>query len=136
MVRAVRENFRVLRALGIPITPVSLHVFDRMPEPLLIAVLRQLFATLTAELVIAHHANAARDEYGAVAQDWQARAGRASIATPAGARLDHYLDPAAPPVADGAATIPLTWRGLGVGLGVLVGVGCVLIGARHRGVRL
>ncbi len=135
LVRAVRENFRVLHALGIPITPASLHVFDRMPEPLLIASLRRLFATPTADLVIARHANAARDEYGALADDWQARASRASIATPAGARLDRYLDPAVSPIADGSATIPLTWRGLRAGLGVLVGVGFVLIGARHRGVR-
>jgi len=131
LVRAIRENFRVLRALGIPITPASLHVFDRLPEPLLIAVLRRLLDTPTAELVIARHANAARDEYGAVAQDWQARADRASVPTPADARLDRYLDPAEPPVADGSATIPLTWRSMEVGLGVLIGVGGALVGRRQ-----
>jgi hypothetical protein len=135
IVRAIRENFGVLRALGIPITPAALHVFDRLPEPLLIAFLRRLFATPTADLVIARHANAARDEYGAVAHDWRARAGRASVPTPAGARLDRYIDPAVPPIADGSATIPLAWRSMDVGLGVLIGVGSALVGLRKLRMR-
>lgn len=128
LVRAVRENLRVLRTLGIPITPASLSVFDWLPEPLLVVWLRWLFATPTAELVIARHANAARDEYQALADDWRTLADRAGVPTPVGERLDGFIDPGVPPLPQGSAELPMRWRGLGAGLGVLVGVGVVLIG--------
>ncbi len=132
MVRAVRENFRVLRALGVPITPASLHIFEWLPEPLLIAFLSSLFNTRTASIVIAGHANAARDEYLYLANGWRALTRHASEPTPAGEQLNHYLDPAVPAVADGSATIPLSWHGVVRGAGACVGVMTLVITARRR----
>lgn len=122
MVRAVRENFRVLRALGIPITPRRLKVFEWLPEPLLVAFLQQLFNTKTAELVITRHANAARDEMKELADELKALATTTSIPTPVMDRLFRYLDPAVPPVAQGSSQIRMHWRGMGIGLSVVAGV--------------
>ncbi|HLI09344.1 MAG TPA: 2-dehydropantoate 2-reductase N-terminal domain-containing protein [Ktedonobacteraceae bacterium] len=119
IVRAVRENFRVLHALGIPITPGRLTIFERLPEPLLIAFLQRLFNTKTAELVIARHANAARDETQVLAEELKALAASAGIATPTMERLSRYLDETVPPAPDGSAEIALDWRGTGAGLGAL-----------------
>ena len=130
LVRAVREDFRVLRAAGVPITPGSLHVFDRMPEPLLVAVLGRLLATPTARIVIAGHANAARDEYRAIADDWLALARAAGIPTPALGELCRSLDQACPPMAEGRADLPLARRGIAIGMAVLIGAGGALVGLR------
>jgi 2-dehydropantoate 2-reductase len=91
-VRAVRENHRALAALGVPVTPATLRAFDLMPEPVLIAVLRRLFATRTAEVVIAGHANTARAEYAALAQDWRVLTQPATVPTPAMERLSHVFE--------------------------------------------
>ena len=40
MLRAIRENFALLRALEVPITPPKLRAFDRLPEPLLVPLLQ------------------------------------------------------------------------------------------------
>jgi len=49
-------------------------------------------------------------------------------------RLYEYLDPAMPPVEQGATHIPLDWRGVWLGLGVLAGL--ILLGVGIRVVSL
>lgn len=122
MVRAVREGFRVLRALGIPVTPWRLKVFKWLPEPLLVAFMQRLFDTKTAELTIARHANAARDESKELVDELKTLVNTTSVLTPAMDRLFHYLDPAIPPAAEGSSELPMNWRGMGIGLSVLAGV--------------
>ncbi len=122
MVRAVREGFRVLRALGVPITPSKLKVFDWIPEPVLVALMRRVFNTEMAEIGMTGHANAARDEMKHLADEFKALARATSVPTPALDRLYAYIDPAVPPVSEGNAQIPMDWRGVWVGLGVLAGL--------------
>ncbi|NIO06911.1 MAG: ketopantoate reductase family protein, partial [Deltaproteobacteria bacterium] len=62
MVRAIREGYRVLRALGVPITPANHKIFNWIPELILVALMRRILNTKTAEIEMAGHANAARDE--------------------------------------------------------------------------
>ena len=108
-VRAVREGYRALHALGVAVLPPSLRVFEWLPEPLLVAFLGRLLATPTAELVLVRHANAARAEYATLGDEFLALARRAGVATPAFDRLRPYLDPALPPLAEGSAELPLRW---------------------------
>ena len=112
MVRAIREGYKVLRALGVPITPANHKIFDWIPEPILVALMRRLLNTKTAEIEISRHAGAARDEMKHIASEFQALARTTSVPTPALDRLFTYLDPAVPPLPEGSARISPSWRGV------------------------
>lgn len=126
-IRAVREGIQVLRALDIPVIPAKLRVFAWIPEPLLVLWLRGLFASEQAEVTMARHANAARDEMQQLADEFRALAAQTFISTPALDRLRNYIDPQTPPLPEGSAEMPLDWRGVGVGCAVLAGLLAVLL---------
>jgi 2-dehydropantoate 2-reductase len=107
-VRAVREGYRVLQALGVPVTPRSLQVFKRVPERVLAVILGRLLDTPTAELVIARHANAARAEYVQLGNEFLALARKAGVPTPAFDRLRPYIDLATPPIRSASAAPTVT----------------------------
>jgi 2-dehydropantoate 2-reductase len=132
MVRAIRESFRVLKALRVPITPPRLWAINWVPEPILVAAMQRALGTNWAEVVMAQHANVARDEMQQLAKEFQALARTASVRTPAMDYLGTFIDPDVPPVGEGSAQIKLDWRpvwwtlgalgtlaGLGLGLGLL-----------------
>ena len=127
MVRAIKEGYKVLRALGVPITPSNHKVFNWMPEPLLIALMRRMLNTKMAETVMVGHANAARDEMKQIADEFRVLARKTSVSTPAMDRLYTYIDPTVPSVSEGSAQIPMNWRGVWVGLGALLGLVLLLI---------
>ena len=110
MVRAIREGYTVLQALGVPITPANHKIFKWIPEPILIVLMRRLFNTKTAEIEVAGHANAARNEFEHLADEFRALARTTSVPTPAIDRLYTYIDPAVPPLPEGSAQISPSWR--------------------------
>lgn len=105
-VRAIRENLRVLRALGVPVTPGALRALGWLPEPLLVALLRPLLDTEIAEAGLGPHAGAAPDETAQLASELAELARAAGASTPAADRLRGHLDPAAPSIPEGGAS----WR--------------------------
>ncbi|MCP4404598.1 MAG: hypothetical protein GY801_45760, partial [bacterium] len=119
MIRAIREGYEVLRALGIPIAPSNHKIVNWIPEPLLVPLVRKMLDSKDVELKAAGHANAARHEMKQIADEFRALARKTSVPTPAMSRLYMYIDPATPPVAAGSAEIPLDWRGVWIGLGGL-----------------
>ena len=121
-VRAIREGFRVLRALDIPVTPASVRKFGWIPEPLLVWGFQRRFVDPLMRIALVEHAEAARDEVQHLADEFQALARQASVPTPASERLYTYFDPATPRVPEGSAEIPLDWRGVWLGLGALAGI--------------
>ena len=76
----------------------------------MVALLRRLFNTKTAEIEVAGHANAARDEFKHLADEFKALARTTSVPTPAMDRLYSYIDPAVPPIPEGSAQISPSWR--------------------------
>jgi len=126
MVRAMHESFRVLRALGIPITPSSLKIFEWIPEPILIPLIQRKLNTKDVEAAFGH-ANAMRDEGKLLWNEFGALARSASVPTPTWDRLRTYTDPTVPPVPDGSAEIPMDWRAIWAGGGALVGI-LVIVG--------
>jgi 2-dehydropantoate 2-reductase len=92
MLRAIREGFQAVRAAGIPITPFRLRFFSWTPETLLVPCLQRVLNTTWAELVMARHANAARDEMKQLADEFRMLAQVASVPTPAIDRLYAYLN--------------------------------------------
>lgn len=86
LIKAVREGFSVLHALGIPITPSILRFWQQIPTPLLSTILMAVLNTAFAENIIAKHANSARDEMKQLADEFTKLAAVASIDTPT---MDH-----------------------------------------------
>lgn len=115
--RAVRECFKVLQTHKIPITPKHLRVFDWVPEPLLVTVVRGLMNTRRAELGLAAHANAAHDEMHVLAQGLQDLIRRSSVPTAAFDQLMTYDNPVESPMLDARSAIPLDWSGVWASLG-------------------
>lgn len=72
-----------------------------------------------ATTVMAHHANAARDEMQQLADEFRALTRASGVPTPALDQLYAYIDPAISPVPEGAATLPLDWRDVWIGVAVL-----------------
>jgi 2-dehydropantoate 2-reductase len=91
MVRAIREGLQVLRSLDIPITPTRMRVFELIPEPLMVSLLQRLLDTEYADLVIARHANAARDEMKQIADEFRELAHLGSLPIPFNDHLYSFI---------------------------------------------
>lgn len=118
-IRAMREGFRVLRSLGLPVTPSKLKVIEWLPEPILVLLVQRLLANPLMETALVKHAEAARDEVQHLIGEFMALARTTSVPTPTIDRLLLYYEPDALKVPDGRAEIPLRWGGLVVGVGAL-----------------
>jgi 2-dehydropantoate 2-reductase len=105
LARAVREGFAVLRASHVPITPARLRVLEWLPEPVLVRLLAWGMRGRGAEVFLAAHANAIRDEMAQLAVELAAMARAAGISTPAMDRLAQYTDPRVEPLPIGSNDI-------------------------------
>jgi 2-dehydropantoate 2-reductase len=86
MLNAIWEGFQVLRSLDIPVTPTRMRLLELLPEPLMVSLLQLVLNTDYADLVIARHANAARDEMKQLADEFRLLAHNSSLPTPS---IDH-----------------------------------------------
>jgi 2-dehydropantoate 2-reductase len=91
MLRAIREGFQVLHSLDVPVTPSRMRVLELIPEPLIVPLLQRLLDTKYAELVIARHANAARDEMKQIADEFRELVRLSSLRTPSSDRLYSFV---------------------------------------------
>lgn len=126
-IRAIREGLKVLRAQGVPVTPSAIKTIKWLPEPILVPLVRAVLNTERAEIGLAGHANAARDEMKHLAEEFKVLARATTVPTPAIDRLYPYCDPAVPPVPDGSRQIPLNWRGVLIGVAIIMGIIIALI---------
>jgi 2-dehydropantoate 2-reductase len=131
-VRAGREGFRVLRALGLPVTPAKFKILEWLPEPILVFLLQRLFANELMEVALVKHASAAPDEMKHLADEFLALARTTPVSTPAIDRLYPHFDPDTSLMPEGSAEMPLDWRGVWIGLGALAGLAFVLRLSRRR----
>jgi 2-dehydropantoate 2-reductase len=116
MARGVKEGLRVLKKLGVPITPRSIGLLTLIPEPLLIEILTRQVGTARVELLAARHANHAREEMLHLAREFRELIRQSGLRTPALDRLYYHAQPQNPPAPQGSAYIPLNWRPLWIGL--------------------
>lgn len=83
MVRAIREGFRALQALGVPITPTNLKVlFLRIPAWFAVRYWQRALKSPVGMLAIAPHARAAHEEMAALAAQVQSMLRSAPMPTP------------------------------------------------------
>jgi 2-dehydropantoate 2-reductase len=90
MLRAIREGYRVLKALGIAITPSHHRVFEWIPEPLLLALMKRMIRSDETSIKFGH-AHQARKEMKIIADEFRELARKTSVSTPAMNRLYGYL---------------------------------------------
>ncbi|HPH94554.1 MAG TPA: 2-dehydropantoate 2-reductase N-terminal domain-containing protein [Anaerolineaceae bacterium] len=131
MVRAIREGFQVLDRLSIPVTPLRYRVLLALPEPLLVFVLHHALKRESARLMLARHANAARDEMRQIADEFRILARRSGLQTPALDALYAYLNPEEPPMLEGSRTLPFDPRQTLGMLGVTLGVSLTTLMVLH-----
>jgi 2-dehydropantoate 2-reductase len=110
MLRAIREGFQVIKAHRIPITPAKLLLLEWLPEPFLIWLMQLGFDTEPAELVLARHANAARDEMSTLADEFKVLASQTQVSTPAINLLYQYVNPRKEPLPVGSQQLSVQWR--------------------------
>jgi ketopantoate reductase len=121
-VRAIREGFRVLHSLGLPVTPSKFKAIEWLPEPIVVLLAQRLLANPLMETALVKHAEAARSEVDHLIGEFMALARTTSVPTPTIDGLLRYYEPDAPPVPDGSAEIPLHWGGMVVALCALAGL--------------
>ncbi len=134
-IRATREGLRVMRALGVPITPKNLKLFERIPEPLLAYYYRRRLNTEAFRTAMVGHAEAARDEVKHLTDEFLALARTTDVPIPAIEQLYPYFDPETPRMPAGQAEIPARWDGVLVGVTGITVVGWLvwrLIQGRFR----
>ena len=100
MLRAIREGFRVLSALGIPLTPSSRKILRWIPEPLLLVLIKRRLRDKATSIKIGH-APAARREVRAIAEEFGELVRRAGIDTPSLVTLRRYFEEPGP-IAEGS----------------------------------
>jgi len=119
-IRAAREGFQVLQALGYPITPAKLKLFAWLPEPILVWLLQRWMANELMETALVKHAEAAHDEVLHLTEEFRELAQGVSIPTPTIDRLyPQIIAPEPELIPEGSAEIALRWQGLLIGAGVL-----------------
>jgi hypothetical protein len=93
MVRGIREGFRVLRELGVTITPFKLRVlFEWLPFAVPVAYWRNYLNSSMGDYCLARHTRVARDEFQELAKEFRILIGKAGISTPSLDRLYRYID--------------------------------------------
>jgi ketopantoate reductase len=134
--RAVREAFRVLQSMGLPVTPPKFRLFQWLPEPILVPLLQRLLANPLMETALVKHAEAARDEVQHLIGEFMVLAHSTSVPTPTIDRLLKFYEPDAPVVPEGSAEIPLRWGGalaMAAGLATLaLGISLLVKGFTNR----
>ena len=130
--RGIREGFRVLRALDIPIVPAKFRAFLWVPEPILALLLQRMLRNELMEVALVRHAEVIRDEVKCLTDEFLALARTTSVPIPMIERLYPHIDPETPLVSDGSREIRLRWGGVLLGLSVLAAAltGSVVLAAR------
>ncbi len=116
MIRAIREGFKALRALDVPIVPPILAVLARFPEPVLVPMVARFMNTRMAEIALARHANAAGDEMRVLADELRTLVEQSGVETPNLDRLYGFLQPDTEPLPEGSDALALNWMGVVWGL--------------------
>jgi len=121
-VRAIREGFRALQALGYPIAPKRFRPLMWVPEPILVPFVQKLMADPKMETAMVKHAESARDEMKHLADEFLVLAAQTHVPIPTIKHLYRHLDPDAPLMPEGSAEISMNWRGLCLGVSVIAGL--------------
>jgi 2-dehydropantoate 2-reductase len=91
IVKALRESMNVLKSLGITIVPKRNRILHLLPDFLLESVFRKLLGSEYAEIAIAGHAEAAREEMRAIADGFLVHCQKSNVSYEAFRKLTDYI---------------------------------------------
>jgi 2-dehydropantoate 2-reductase len=104
--KGLKEAYKVVRKAGYPFLPRRLGLLAKLPERLLVSVLRRRMATESSEIAMAGHAGAARSEMQHLASEFQHLIAQSGVHTPNFDKLMQFLDPNVPVVEEGTENLP------------------------------
>jgi ketopantoate reductase len=126
LVRALRENMRALRALGVPIIPRQLDLMAHLPEPLLVAYLGRILRDPHMAVGFAH-AHKAHPEMSHLAGELLTLTAWSGVPAPLMHGLLAYFDGREPPLPEGSADLALDWRDVEAAAGVVLGLTALVL---------
>jgi hypothetical protein len=121
----------VLHALRIPIVPPVMERIMRLPEPLMVPIMRRRL-TAPGVRVGAVHIDKMGPELTYLAGQYRELMRRASLSTPNMERLLAALSPSVPPIPLGSAGLKLDWRGMYAVVAALSALVALLFGLTRR----
>ena len=113
-VRGIREGFRALQKADVGLTPAALRLVFWIPEPVMVALLRQACKLEMMQISGEGHAMAARDEMEYLTHQFKEFVSERGIQTPVIDRMMKWYDPKTPPLPDGSQEIPVSKRGIAI----------------------
>jgi 2-dehydropantoate 2-reductase len=105
--RAIKESLRVVTQLDYPLLPKQLSSISRVPARLLVWMFGKRFASVEAEMGLAGHAKAARDEMRCLSKEFQLLVDQSGVPTPNLVYLVRFLDPDIPTIGEGITHIDI-----------------------------
>ncbi|MBD3350631.1 MAG: hypothetical protein GF364_04000 [Candidatus Lokiarchaeota archaeon] len=100
-VKALKENIKALKKLGIPILPKKLLLMSYWPNFALIRVIRKMMDSEKAEVGMTGHAKSALDEMKHFADALDNLLDQSGVERPYNKQYSKYLDPDIPSLAEG-----------------------------------
>jgi 2-dehydropantoate 2-reductase len=91
MEKGIQEGFRVLRSLGVPVTPAKLKALELIPERVLIKVILWWAGTRQFDMVAVRHSLNAKEEMEVLAAKFMQLAQKSDVQTPVLDLLYHGL---------------------------------------------
>lgn len=124
--RGIKEGFRVLRKLGIPVQPPALKKFIWLPEPIMVAFLGKLLNNPRMEVGMVKHAEAIRDEIQQLNSEFLLLAEQSGIFIPTIRFLINQFNEKAAPLPEGSRSLRVDWSGIIIPALLLVLAGLLL----------
>jgi len=124
--RGIKEGFRVLKKLDIPVQPPSLNKFLCIPEPLIVVFLRRLLNNPRMEIGMVRHAVAIRDEIQQLNTEFLVLAERSGIFIPNTRFLIAHFNQNAPPLQEGSRNLRMDWSGIFIPALALIMIGLLV----------
>jgi ketopantoate reductase len=124
--RAQKEAIRSLRHLGIKPTPGVIRLFEYIPEPIAIAMVRWFFGIEELEASLVGHAKAAPDEMQHLMEEMFIFFQKCGVKTPNLKMLYKYYEPDAMRIPDGKSELKLDWQSLMISGAVVVSLFAIL----------
>ena len=103
--KGLKETYKVVRKAGYPFLPRRLGLLSKLPERLLVRLLKRRMATESSEIAMSGHAGAARSEMRHLASEFQYLIEQSGVYTPNYNKLLQFLDPTMPVVEEGTETL-------------------------------
>jgi 2-dehydropantoate 2-reductase len=124
--RGIKEGFRVLRKLEIPVQPSALKKFLLLPGPVMVAFLRKLLNNPRMEVAMVRHAEVIRDEIQQLNTEFLQLAEKSGVFIPTIRFLIAQYNKNAALLPEGSRDLQMDWSGIIIPALILIMAGLLL----------